>query len=72
MQVRGILEPTVIASIISPAQYQGTVMGLCSDRRGDLLEQAVAGEGRILLRYTLPLSELATDFYSEIKARTQG
>ena len=47
-------------------------MGLCSERRGDLLEQATAGEGRVLLRYMLPLSELATDLYSEIKARSQG
>ena len=47
-------------------------MSLCSDRRGDLIEQVAAGEGRIMLRYILPLSELATDLHSEIKSRTQG
>ena len=47
-------------------------MGLCADRRGDLIEQVAAGEGRMMLRYVLPLAELATDLYSEIKSRTQG
>ena len=48
------------------------VLQLCSGRRGELLEQTTAGEGRFLVRYTLPLAELATDFYSEIKSATQG
>ena len=54
------------------SSYQGKVMELCSDRRGDLIEQVAAGEGRMMLRYVLPLAELATDLYSEIKSRTQG
>jgi hypothetical protein len=28
--------------------------------------------GRVLLRYVLPLSELASNFFSELKSRTQG
>ncbi|GAX75362.1 hypothetical protein CEUSTIGMA_g2806.t1 [Chlamydomonas eustigma] len=71
-KVHGVLEPTVLATIICPSQYQGRVMGLCQERRGELMEQAVAGQDRTLLRYILPLSELATDLYSEMKARTQG
>ncbi len=39
-------------------------MSLLSDRRGDILEQAAVGEGRVMLRYVLPLAELATDLYS--------
>jgi translation elongation factor EF-4 len=30
------------------------------------------GGGRVLLRYVLPLSELASNFFSELKSRTQG
>ena len=70
--MRGILEPTVMATIVAPSQYLGKVMQLCSGRRGELLEQGSAGEGRFLLRYVLPLAELATDLYSEIKSLTQG
>ncbi|KAG1665472.1 hypothetical protein FOA52_007604 [Chlamydomonas sp. UWO 241] len=67
-----ILEPTVVASIVAPNAYLGKVLQLCSARRGELLDQAPAGDGRFLVRYVLPLSELATDLYSEVKSRTQG
>ena len=33
---------------------------------------AKQGEGRVLLEYRIPLSEMLVDFYDELKSRTQG
>jgi translation elongation factor EF-4 len=67
-----IMEPTVTATMVLPSDYVGKVMDLCQGRRGDMLEHSHLGGDRILLRYTLPLAELASDFYGELKSRTQG
>ena len=37
--VKAIWEPTVKATIITPASCLGAIMELCQDRRGDMLEQ---------------------------------
>lgn len=44
-QVVSILEPTVTATIITPAEYVGRVMTLCSERRGTLLDHTMLGAG---------------------------
>ena len=49
---------------------EGSCLGI--SWRGQGCRQGSAGEGRFLLRYVLPLAELATDLYSEIKSLTQG
>jgi hypothetical protein len=50
----------------------GKVMELCTSRRGSLTEHAVVGGERQLLRFVLPLSELASDLYSRLKSVSQG
>ncbi|GLI68873.1 hypothetical protein VaNZ11_013419 [Volvox africanus] len=67
-----ILEPTVTATLISPDAYLGRLMELCAARRGEQLEHSSLGGGRTMLRYRLPLAELAGDFYSLVKSRSQG
>lgn len=71
-KVVGVQEPTVQCSIVTPSVSVGRVMTLCAERRGDLMEHSHVGGERALLRYTLPLAELATDFYSRLKSATQG
>lgn len=66
-----VREPTVSAKIVTPHEYVGAVMELCLGRRGGITEQSVLGQ-RTLLTFTLPLAELAGDFYPELKALTSG
>jgi translation elongation factor EF-4 len=47
-------------------------MELCASRRGSLTEHSVLGADRRLLRYVLPLAELASDLYSRLKSCSQG
>lgn len=69
-------EPWVRAELLTPDTYVGAVMDLAQTRRG--IYQATeylgtsAGLQRVLLRYELPLAELITDFYDELKSRTSG
>ena len=44
------MEPTVRAAIVLPTEAVGTTMELCQERRGELTEHAVLGQGRTLLR----------------------
>ncbi|XP_054802128.1 translation factor GUF1 homolog, mitochondrial isoform X3 [Prosopis cineraria] len=65
-------EPTVIATIIIPSQYVGSVITLCSERRGQQLEYSFIDSQRAFMKYRLPLREIVVDFYNELKSLTSG
>lgn len=71
-RITSVFEPTVRATIIVPAEMVGSVMTLCQERRGELVEHSVLGATRALLRYSLPLAELGGDFYDELKSASSG
>ncbi len=43
-------EPTVVATIVTPAEFVGPLMLLCQERRGEMTEHAALGAGRALLK----------------------
>lgn len=58
---------------IGDAAWPPAMRGCLQARRGEQLEHVPLAGGRVLLRYCLPLSELAgSDLHGEVKARTQG
>ncbi|KAL3624163.1 hypothetical protein CASFOL_032979 [Castilleja foliolosa] len=65
-------EPTVIATIIIPSEYVGSIITLCSERRGEQLEYSFIDSQRALMKYRLPLREIVVDFYNELKSITSG
>ncbi|CAO2820902.1 unnamed protein product [Amaranthus hypochondriacus] len=65
-------EPTVVATIIIPSEYVGSVITLCSDRRGVQLEYSFIDSQRALMKYQLPLREIVVDFYDQLKSITSG
>jgi GTP-binding protein LepA len=67
-----ITEPTVEAMVFTPAEYVGKVMQLCEGRRGDMIRMDYLTEDRVELRYTLPLGEIITDFFDQLKSSTRG
>ena len=71
-QVAAIAEPFLLLSIIAPARHTGTLMELCQKRRGNLRGMDYLSPERVELRYRLPLAEVVTDFYDQLKSRTQG
>ncbi|MBI5043218.1 MAG: elongation factor 4 [Nitrospirae bacterium] len=65
-------EPFILANIILPDAYVGSVMQLCQDRRGIQKEFTYLGKDRVLLKYELPLNEIVLDFYDKLKSLTKG
>jgi translation elongation factor EF-4 len=53
-----------------PQTFIGEMMELCNEHRGIELEyKFVESTDRAVLRYQLPLSEIATEFFSSLKSR---
>src|SRR5256885_8624221 len=83
-EIAEIREPWMDISIVCPERYIGAVMELVTGNRGEVkkmeyLQHSVLqadgstkGEGRVILEYRIPLSEILIDFYDELKSRTQG
>ena len=67
-----VYEPVVRATVISPAEYIGTIMELCQSRRGSLIGMDYLSADRVEIRYTLPLAEIIFDFFDQLKSRTRG
>ena len=65
-------EPVVKATILSPADYIGTIMELCQTKRGSLQGMDYLSEDRVEMRYTLPMGEIVFDFFDQLKSRTKG
>jgi GTP-binding protein LepA len=79
-EIAEIREPWVDISIVLPDRFVGAAMELTTARRGaykrmEYLEtgtDTARGEARVLLEYHVPLSEILTDYYDQLKSRTQG
>ncbi len=65
-------EPMVKASVITPTDYIGGIMDLCTDRRGVFHDMKYLDEKRVELHYTLPLNEIIYDFFDALKSRSRG
>jgi len=71
-EIEQAFEPMVKASIITPAEYVGSIMELCQDRRGSCKDMRYIDEGRTELIYELPLNEIVYDFFDALKSRSKG
>jgi GTP-binding protein LepA len=67
-----IEEPYVKLDIITPEEYVGPLMELCQTRRGDFKDMKYLAQGRTTLIYEMPLAEVVTDFFDQMKSRTKG
>lgn len=67
-----IEEPYVKVEIFTPEEFVGTLMDLCQTRRGDFKDMKYLTEGRTTLVYEIPLAEVVTDFFDQMKSRSRG
>lgn len=81
-----IEEPMVIGTLTCPEEYVGAMTQLCFYRRGDEIDvsyqdgfaqegqepSAEVAERLVTMKYRLPLSEIVTDFFGELKSKTAG
>jgi len=67
-----IEEPYVKVDIITPNEFVGTLMDLNQSKRGIFINMTYIDKLRVNLEYHVPLSEVITDFYDQLKSRTKG
>ena len=86
--VQEIKEPWLNMTIVTPDRHIGAVMELMSARRTEfkrmeyiqgLAAENATGSGdgtasgaRVMMEYSMPLSEMLAEFYNQLKSRTQG
>jgi len=66
------LEPYVKMEILSPSEYNGPIIELGQERRGILKDVKYLTPTRSTIIYELPLAEVITDFFDQLKSRTKG
>jgi GTP-binding protein LepA len=66
-----IEEPWITATILVPDEYLGSVLQLCSERRGQQKDLTYVGN-RAMAVYALPLNEVVFDFYDRLKSVSRG
>jgi GTP-binding protein LepA len=66
-----IREPIIEASILSPQDYVGAVIGLCIEKRGAQKQLHYSGS-QVSLVFELPLSEVVLDFFDRLKSVSRG
>jgi GTP-binding protein LepA len=70
--IQAILEPHVLAEIITPKEYIGGIMTLCQKKRGIYKNTNYITADKAQLHYNLPLGEIIFDFYDKLKSITRG
>jgi GTP-binding protein LepA len=67
-----IEEPFIRAQIITKADYIGSVISLCIDKRGEIKNQVYLTADRVELTFEMPLSEIVFDFFDKLKTISRG
>ena len=70
--IKSIEEPYIMTNIIAPAEYIGSIMELCQNKRGIYKSVEYIDATRINVHYEIPLSEIVYDFYDKLKSSTKG
>ncbi|MBS0271242.1 MAG: elongation factor 4 [Proteobacteria bacterium] len=71
MRIAKMEEPWIKATILVPDEYLGSVLTLCTERRGVQLDLTYVGN-RAMVVYRLPLNEVVFDFYDRLKSVSRG
>lgn len=70
-KIAEIKEPIITASILVPSDYVGSIISLCTEKRG--VQRNIQYLGRqVMLTYELPLNEVVMDFFDRLKSVSRG
>jgi GTP-binding protein LepA len=64
-------EPIIQATILTPQDYLGNVIGLCVEKRGVQKSIQYLG-GQVQVIYELPMAEVVLDFFDRLKSVSRG
>lgn len=67
-----IHEPWMKIQVYTPQDYIGPIMDLCIKKHGEYITTEYLDANRVILQFSIPLSEIIIDFYDRLKSVTRG
>jgi GTP-binding protein LepA len=66
-----IREPIVTVNLYMPQEYVGSVITLCTGKRGVQVNMSYHGK-QVQLTYEMPMAEIVLDFFDKLKSTSRG
>ena len=70
--IETIFEPYIKAEIITPKDFIGSIMSLCTTHRGAYLSTNYLSIEKVQMIFEMPLSEIIFNFFETLKSLTKG
>ncbi|MEY2662912.1 MAG: hypothetical protein RIQ35_1229 [Pseudomonadota bacterium] len=70
-KIEAILEPIVTVNLYMPQEYVGSVITLCTGKRGVQINMNYLGR-QVQLTYEIPMAEIVLDFFDRLKSVSRG
>jgi len=70
--IETIFEPYIKAEIITPKDFIGSIMSLCTAHRGAYLSTNYLSIEKVQMIFEMPLSEIIFNFFETLKSLTKG
>jgi GTP-binding protein LepA len=70
-KIEEIREPIVNVNLYMPQEYVGSVITLCTQKRGVQIDMTYHGK-QVLLKYEMPMAEIVLDFFDKLKSVSRG
>ena len=70
-RIEEIREPIVNVNLYMPQEYVGSVITLCTQKRGVQVDMTYHGK-QVLLKYEMPMAEIVLDFFDKLKSVSRG
>lgn len=71
-EIASIREPFITSRLHLPAEFLGSVLRLCEERRGEQKRIEYFPHHKVAVTYELPLAEVLWDFYDRLKSLSKG
>jgi GTP-binding protein LepA len=71
-EIAAIREPFITSRIHLPAEFLGSILRLCEERRGEQKRLDYFSHHKVAVTYELPLAEVLWDFYDRLKSLSKG
>ena len=70
-KIEEIREPIVTVNLYMPQEYVGSVITLCTQKRGIQINMSYHGK-QVQLTYEMPMAEIVLDFFDRLKSTSRG
>jgi len=70
-KIEEVREPIVTVNLYMPQEYVGSVITLCTAKRGSQINMQYHGR-QVQLTYEIPMAEIVLDFFDRLKSTSRG